>query len=350
MVAEARGFIAGASRIVSSLDVVPGNVIPAAVGGASKPTAHKSLWKTLKLTPARAAIAATLLVGVASMLTVRRQGLDSARTLADTTASMVVTAPAVAPAAGQPLPAPRAAPSPAADLSQKAHVGTAAVRTEPQASRPGAGASPKREVAAQSADAIESAKARAPSGAASAVASAAPPPSAPAPATADRRAVREPATPLNEVVVTGATERRDSVAANRANAAGQAFSSVGARATRRIPVAALDSAINPRVPGCYRLRFDPPVELRGFPDPFRLSYDSVTKTTSVRGIDAAGRDSVLNGVTWAMMMTSVLVTANEPPTDRQFLLFAPDSLRATLTQPGGRFTGKVERLSCPRSR
>src|SRR5262249_47269699 len=67
-VADARGLIAGASRIVSSLDVVRGGVIPAA-GGAS-PAGRDSLWRKLRLTPSRAAIAALLLVGIASMFSV----------------------------------------------------------------------------------------------------------------------------------------------------------------------------------------------------------------------------------------------------------------------------------------
>src|SRR4051812_25492127 len=84
LVAEARGFVAGASRIVSSLDVVRGNVIPAAAPAA--PASKKSLWKKLKLTPARAAIAATILVGVASMFSLRKQDerFESAATKTDT--------------------------------------------------------------------------------------------------------------------------------------------------------------------------------------------------------------------------------------------------------------------------
>ena len=89
MVAEARGFIAGSSRIVSSLDIVRGDVIPAAAGASTKPAPRGSLWGALKFTPARAAIAATLLIGVASMFTLRRQddmklASPSARIVADT--------------------------------------------------------------------------------------------------------------------------------------------------------------------------------------------------------------------------------------------------------------------------
>jgi hypothetical protein len=69
MVAEARGMIAAAGNIVSSLDGVRGGVIP-----ISKPAVagQGSLWRLLRLTPGRAALAATLLVAVASLLTLRK--------------------------------------------------------------------------------------------------------------------------------------------------------------------------------------------------------------------------------------------------------------------------------------
>jgi len=94
MVAEARGLIAGASRIVSSLDVVRGNVIPKkpAAGGG------KSIWHSLHLTPARAALAATVMIAVSTLLTVRH----------DTSQKMVLTAPAAAAPAG-PLAEPASA-------------------------------------------------------------------------------------------------------------------------------------------------------------------------------------------------------------------------------------------------
>src|ERR1700760_1699827 len=66
LVAEARGLIAGSSRIVSTLDVVRGDVVP-----KPKP-ASRPLWNVLRLSPSRAALAATLLIAVASLLVVRR--------------------------------------------------------------------------------------------------------------------------------------------------------------------------------------------------------------------------------------------------------------------------------------
>ena len=65
LVAEARGLIAGSSRIVSTLDVVRGDVVP-------KPKQpSRALWTRLHLSPSRAALAATLLIAVASLLVVR---------------------------------------------------------------------------------------------------------------------------------------------------------------------------------------------------------------------------------------------------------------------------------------
>lgn len=69
MVAEARGMIAAAGNIISALDGVRGGVIPA---GAPLVTGQRSLWRRLRFTPARAALAATLLIAVATMLTVRK--------------------------------------------------------------------------------------------------------------------------------------------------------------------------------------------------------------------------------------------------------------------------------------
>jgi len=69
-IAEARGLIAGSSRIVASLDIVPAKVIPMPPTSARE---SLSLWRNLGLTPSRAAIAALLLVGIASMFSVRHQ-------------------------------------------------------------------------------------------------------------------------------------------------------------------------------------------------------------------------------------------------------------------------------------
>lgn len=86
-VAEARGLIAGASRIVASLDDLPTGAragwaqsAPAS-GAAASPAAETgrqegSLWRWLHVTPARAAIAATILVALGITMTRTRTGPD----------------------------------------------------------------------------------------------------------------------------------------------------------------------------------------------------------------------------------------------------------------------------------
>jgi hypothetical protein len=89
-VAEARGLIAGASRIVAALDDLPAGTRPgwvqgvAAGGGevppaaaAEDPRAGGSLWRWLRVTPARAALAATILVAIGISLTYERASIDS---------------------------------------------------------------------------------------------------------------------------------------------------------------------------------------------------------------------------------------------------------------------------------
>jgi Putative zinc-finger len=73
-VAEARGFVAGATRILSALDDVPSAALPGkggAGGGARSLTSRRSLWRTLQFTPARAAAAAVLIVAAGTFMTLR---------------------------------------------------------------------------------------------------------------------------------------------------------------------------------------------------------------------------------------------------------------------------------------
>ena len=79
-VAEARGLIAGASRIVGALDDVPttgsapwGQV----AAGAPVTSRAASAWRWLRVTPARAAMAATILVAIGVGLTYERAAVDS---------------------------------------------------------------------------------------------------------------------------------------------------------------------------------------------------------------------------------------------------------------------------------
>jgi hypothetical protein len=90
-VAEARGLIAGASRIVAALDGAPagarpswaqgaipgGQVSDAAAGAASEAPTGASVWRWLRVTPGRAALAATILVAIGITLTYDRAAMDS---------------------------------------------------------------------------------------------------------------------------------------------------------------------------------------------------------------------------------------------------------------------------------
>jgi hypothetical protein len=92
-VAEARGLIAGASRIVAALDDSPSVVRPpwaqaSNVSGASGSSRQRdaraggaaggSLWRWLRVTPGRAAIAATILVAIGVTLTHERVAEETA--------------------------------------------------------------------------------------------------------------------------------------------------------------------------------------------------------------------------------------------------------------------------------
>ena len=109
LVADARGMIAGAARIVSALDDVPSGVIPK----RPAPAAGRSLWRTLHLTPLRAALAASLMVAAASLTVVRYAPRDE---VTPASRSEPTARQAVADAA------PVAAPVPATDMSARPRV------------------------------------------------------------------------------------------------------------------------------------------------------------------------------------------------------------------------------------
>lgn len=89
LTAEARGLIAGASRVVAALDDVPAGARPgwaqsdiggsgaAGAAASSAAAADRSLWRRLRVTPARAAIAATIIVALGLTLTHDRAAKES---------------------------------------------------------------------------------------------------------------------------------------------------------------------------------------------------------------------------------------------------------------------------------
>jgi hypothetical protein len=117
LVAEARGLIAGASRILGALDAVPAGVlpapmpaaparvVPAPMAGPAAPPAPRGWWTRL---PARAAAAALLLAG-GSAVVLRDRGVPSAARQESAT-----SAPEAQPMTSQ---APPMAPVAAADLA-----------------------------------------------------------------------------------------------------------------------------------------------------------------------------------------------------------------------------------------
>src|SRR5256885_7382952 len=83
-VEEARGFVAGASRILTALDQTPGGVAPRSPTFDVKQRRSASLWGALHLTPARAAAAALIFVAAGTALVARYANMaQPAATLGD---------------------------------------------------------------------------------------------------------------------------------------------------------------------------------------------------------------------------------------------------------------------------
>ena len=115
-VAEARGLIAGASRIVAALDDVPAGARPgwaqsarveggstgagAPLGPTADPVRQGSLWRWLRVTPGRAALAATILVAVGITLTHDQVAEDSLRSVTSAFETQRSDVPATTPAEG----------------------------------------------------------------------------------------------------------------------------------------------------------------------------------------------------------------------------------------------------------
>ena len=156
LVAEARGMIAGATRIVSSLDIVRGGVIPKSTRAASA----GSIWRSLHLTPARAALAATLLIAVSTLLTVRHDTPNKfVPAKSQITAGPVSPATdvvAAAPAALAPVPAPA---DTANSVSRSASTPTPSSRVSRQEQpKPASVEPPRRDLAAVRDQAADSAR------------------------------------------------------------------------------------------------------------------------------------------------------------------------------------------------
>src|SRR3954454_18545676 len=119
-VAEARGLVAGASRILTALDSVPGAIVPKTAASTTAPRARRtrSLWSSLHLTPARAAAAAVVVIAAGTALVLRSapNAARSAVTLAgyahDSAGTFESAAPLVLPLAVPDTAASRTAATP----------------------------------------------------------------------------------------------------------------------------------------------------------------------------------------------------------------------------------------------
>jgi hypothetical protein len=232
-VAEARGLVAGASRILTALDSVPGAIVPKAAASTAAPRVRRtrSLWTSLHLTPARAAAAAVVVIAAGTALVLRSapNAARSAIQLADYPHDSAVT---MKPAA--PLALPLAAPD------------TAASRTIAASRR---AARPSPTVATNA---------------------------APKPSAASRRGVVGEGAMERSAAVAAAEEAKQSVAATD-----NAMRGAVAGAASRAPAAAPPSAVaqrfdaakvlpDPRsVAGCYLVTSDSAIAL-----PTRLWLDS----------------------------------------------------------------------------
>ena len=100
-VAEARGLIAGASRVVGLLDEAPRPLIRPAASPTNGTDLSARRW--FRVTPMRSAIAALLIVAVGLTLTRERIAVDSTAPMTDKRV-MVMSEPAASPPAAGPIP------------------------------------------------------------------------------------------------------------------------------------------------------------------------------------------------------------------------------------------------------
>jgi hypothetical protein len=274
MVAEARGLIAGASRIVSSLDVVRGNVIPK----TSKAGAGKSLWRSLHLTPSRAALAATLMIAVSTLLTVRHD--TNEKLVASQEARMSRTAPAAAAVPDAPraenaqAPAP-AVPAPTAGARQTLASSEDAKKTSASRAkdREEPASKPKEAKADVATDAV-----------------AASPPVVQVP----------PPTAVAGAAVASANLMDSSLRKTRARAvvADSIRTEESARKSQFAPMVAQRAVTNLVAPGCFQFAEQ---QVAGVPQRFALAFlPGDTSQRVVRAVTENGRiDSVLAGSSWA---------------------------------------------------
>jgi hypothetical protein len=246
-VADARGLIAGTSRIVSSLDAVRGGAIPP----QSSPVTQRSLWRTLHFTPGRAALAATLLLAIASTLVLSRQG--PIEPSAETANARHPSTEAAAPPAAE-----RAVPVPApATVRRSVEASKSNIPAPRQPVIAAAPPPPLRDSAVAATDAeMRSRKAEAPAGAVA--------------------GARSGTMQLSEIVAAPVQAKARGFAANSQAVASDA---------------------------CYRLTTDS-AWTRSLSERFALVHDSTSGANVVHAVSQGRVDSVIPGAHWARTLTA----------------------------------------------
>lgn len=325
LVVEARGLVAGAARIVGALDGVRSGVIPATKrAGSASP---KSLWRALRFTPVRAAIAATLLLATATVFTVRQGGqmADSARPAGAMPASAAApTLPMAAGAAPPPAPVAAMAAPPAASVGRRA-------ATESRAK-------PDDRAVVPNAAAIASEKPRA--NTLSQTDAAAHDSNSSGITAANAR----PAMHADSIVM------RESKAMPAALPQSPPQRRMFAGAVSQIVATGLEQTTDPRAFGCYRLNVD---SLRDrFTSLRQFGLSSPNGVNVVNALGSSGRpDSVIAGAVWRPLdrdSVAVSTPRSSPPATLVFAL-GEEGRNATgrLTANGQTTRVEVLRTRCP---
>jgi len=358
LVAEARGMIAGAARIVGALDIVPGGVIPKQRGVAP----GRSIWRSLHLTPFRAALAASLMIAAASLTVIRRS--DRYASPDARPAESVVIAPSAAPGA------PRVAVDSVAAVGTAPMAKTASSRKPSvpvvaDMSRTRADSAPARTLSEAVTTSSVAPKAEAPRASAQAQSAAAtPPPAAAAPpvVVAEDRAVTSgargggrggrggavnadkrlaPATPTMDTLMSAPAQR----------------SVVGGVSGRVMNASDLLMTSNEAMNfvGCYEVERDSGVVFGALPQRFALDRQLTTNPPRnvVFGIDSFNRrDSTVVGMWRDVDRSSVMVTLASGTRDS--IRFSPatrqPSQARSQPQSAMRFASRplrIFRMTCP---
>ncbi|HXT16747.1 MAG TPA: zf-HC2 domain-containing protein [Gemmatimonadaceae bacterium] len=311
-VAEARGMIAGASRIVSSLDVVRGNVIPPAA-----PVRAGSVWRRLRLTPARAALAASVLLAVSAMLAVRH----------DTPNKMVPKTVVSGPDARVSAPAAATAPAPATAVPARS---VSVVRPDSAAAQPRAETTATAAPPAKAAMSTAAANQAVAASAGTAVDTVKP---------HDEKAARIVAAPQSF-----------SPAATAAAAGAPGFASAQGVSARPAMNEMRSAALGALTPGCYLVERDSSAWLRVIPPRFALVRDDAAQRNVVRAITLdAHIDSVVPGSAWREIPNrGIVVDFRAQPELRPVSLTLSASGRVAEATSGAESRPvEVRRVGCP---